>query len=343
MEGVGVSSACDGKVDWIIVKGICDFADGKKGKNKEDNQKIAVESSLSLCLEIFSSQYAFKDLGLQSIGKTKNSNIISTIENVNELLFDLYDSDKEKFYIKREPDRNFAQIISQYCVWVHGMSGYGKTNLILRNLIFNKFEFIQINLSACIGIDIENIFNEILCDLLLKVTGKKENISNSVFKETSEKILSALKNNCSDKQIIIFIEEIPLSNGNDYAKFVHMLFSIIISKMLIKELNNLKFVLSSINNPVDYIQPYHQKIHQQVKFILLENWDESDYNSLINLICSNLTVPIFHPIVNELTKLHQKSPRFAKKYFRNVLACNALTVEQQKKLIKETQRELGLY
>ena len=37
MEGAGVYSACGNKIDWILVKGICDFADGEKGKNKSGN------------------------------------------------------------------------------------------------------------------------------------------------------------------------------------------------------------------------------------------------------------------------------------------------------------------
>jgi len=42
MEAVGVYvSAFEARVDWMIVKAICDFADGKKGKNKTKRQKLA--------------------------------------------------------------------------------------------------------------------------------------------------------------------------------------------------------------------------------------------------------------------------------------------------------------
>ncbi|MBK8342206.1 MAG: hypothetical protein IPL12_02105 [Bacteroidetes bacterium] len=39
MEGAGIVSVCDGKLQWIIVKGICDFADGNKADNKEKIKK----------------------------------------------------------------------------------------------------------------------------------------------------------------------------------------------------------------------------------------------------------------------------------------------------------------
>ncbi len=42
MEGMGLYVACHDKhVDWILVKGICDFADGYKAANKEKNQERA--------------------------------------------------------------------------------------------------------------------------------------------------------------------------------------------------------------------------------------------------------------------------------------------------------------
>jgi len=42
MEGAGISAACASKnKNWIIVKGICDFADGNKDVDKDKNQIIA--------------------------------------------------------------------------------------------------------------------------------------------------------------------------------------------------------------------------------------------------------------------------------------------------------------
>lgn len=42
MEGAGVYAAAQSnKVDWILVKAICDWADGNKSHNKDDNQELA--------------------------------------------------------------------------------------------------------------------------------------------------------------------------------------------------------------------------------------------------------------------------------------------------------------
>ena len=44
MEGAGlVSAAHSSNINWILIKGICDFADGNKSKNKKENQSLAAK------------------------------------------------------------------------------------------------------------------------------------------------------------------------------------------------------------------------------------------------------------------------------------------------------------
>jgi nucleoside phosphorylase len=57
MEGAGLyASGHEHNVDWIVLKAICDFADGNKGKNKEDRQKLAAQNVAKFLIE--SLQYA---------------------------------------------------------------------------------------------------------------------------------------------------------------------------------------------------------------------------------------------------------------------------------------------
>lgn len=61
MEGIDVYQACrdSGIQEWIIVKGISDFGDGKK---TDEYQRIAAENAVSLCHYVFSEE----DLGIGS-------------------------------------------------------------------------------------------------------------------------------------------------------------------------------------------------------------------------------------------------------------------------------------
>lgn len=51
MEGVGLYSAANlAKTDWILVKAICDWADGNKGQDKENRQKLAATNAAQFTL-----------------------------------------------------------------------------------------------------------------------------------------------------------------------------------------------------------------------------------------------------------------------------------------------------
>jgi nucleoside phosphorylase len=55
MEGVGLYSACaEEKVDWIIVKSVCDWADGNKKVNKERRQRNAAVTAMNFVFHTIS-------------------------------------------------------------------------------------------------------------------------------------------------------------------------------------------------------------------------------------------------------------------------------------------------
>lgn len=52
MEGAGLYVACqNAKVDWILVKAICDWADGNKGKDKDRRQQLAAHNAARFVLK----------------------------------------------------------------------------------------------------------------------------------------------------------------------------------------------------------------------------------------------------------------------------------------------------
>lgn len=56
MEGAGLYIACqNAKVDWLLIKAVCDWADGKKNKNKKANQLTAANSAAKFAVHILTS------------------------------------------------------------------------------------------------------------------------------------------------------------------------------------------------------------------------------------------------------------------------------------------------
>jgi nucleoside phosphorylase/tetratricopeptide (TPR) repeat protein len=51
MEGAGLYSAChDRKVDWLVIKAICDWADGNKAQDKDERQRLAAHNAARFVL-----------------------------------------------------------------------------------------------------------------------------------------------------------------------------------------------------------------------------------------------------------------------------------------------------
>jgi nucleoside phosphorylase len=340
MEGAGVYSACDNIADWIIIKGICDFADGNKGEHKEERQTIAINSALSACLEVFNSFSAFNELNVSPHIFEKNGQPINELK-VNDVLFDLYDNSKELYYIEREKDANFIPTLNQFSIWISGPTGSGKSNLILRNLILNKLDFIQISLASCIGLNVDIIFKEILYEISSQ-SGSRTQIQPKTFPECSKAIIETLREKYSNKELFILIEEIPLGSEPQFKEFSEKLFSLLISKILTGNLDKVKFILSSIINPIDSIKLYQHKVHQQLAFLYLEYWQAQEIFSLVTMIEKNLNYPLPLDIKDALIEISGGSPRFIKKFFRSLFTITKKDKNTLWFILKETQRELFL-
>jgi nucleoside phosphorylase len=93
MEGAGLYAAChDEKVDWILVKGICDWADGNKSKDKESRQKTAASNAAAFvvsALKFVPIDWPQRRNGYQS-GKTSLNLSFHLFERLQALHFNDY-------------------------------------------------------------------------------------------------------------------------------------------------------------------------------------------------------------------------------------------------------------
>lgn len=68
MEGAGLYVACqDAKVDWVLIKAICDWADGNKLQDKDARQQQAAKNAAEFVV------HALRHVPLQSLGSTRQS------------------------------------------------------------------------------------------------------------------------------------------------------------------------------------------------------------------------------------------------------------------------------
>lgn len=341
MEGAGIYASCDGRAEWILVKGICDFADGKKGLNKQLRQEIAMRSAISAALEVFNSPYAFQELNITPVA-TQSPIVINFNIDLDKILFDIYDKSKESYYIERTVDTQFKNVLSQSGIWIFGPSGSGKSNLIIRNLVDQNKKFVTINLAGCSSDEMIGFFKEIYFSLLeyldLSATEFPDN-----FNDALKKILILISKHFDSQDLIILIEEIPIGHDMAYKEFSTKIFQFILSKNLVSGLEKVKIVLSSINSPTNHIQSYQQKIHNQLRFVGLKYWELDEINKLIEVIegASHFILP--SEVKKLLISKSQGSPRFIKKFFRDIFALRIAEESELLVQINETFRELNLY
>ena len=149
MEGYGVYSASSNASinEWIIVKGICDWADGNKSVNKVQNQLLAAKSAISLCMAVLSED-SFSDLKKKKRTEKDISAILS-LGNIQPVQAD-YMINARSYYQtlcpRAIPNRscrsefvdNVCKLLQEYD-WVHikGSAWCGKSQLLV--LAANRF------------------------------------------------------------------------------------------------------------------------------------------------------------------------------------------------------------
>lgn len=75
MEGVGLAAALSrtNNSNWIVVKAICDWADGNKGEDKENRQRIAAKNAIDFCKRLFNTDMLTHIDGVRLIRNTTSS------------------------------------------------------------------------------------------------------------------------------------------------------------------------------------------------------------------------------------------------------------------------------
>jgi len=120
MEGAGLYAACqDKKTDWILVKGICDWADGDKSTDKENRQRSAAKNAAEFVL------YALKFVQSSSGASDKASSSSYCSLPVQPFFFGREQELKDIADAIKSDARTWGALID-------GAGGIGKTSLAVR-------------------------------------------------------------------------------------------------------------------------------------------------------------------------------------------------------------------
>ena len=137
MEGNGLVAACEDKnIPWILVKSICDFGDGNKGKDKKARQAIAASSSAECCAAVLEQSTAFESIDIKNVCEKDTTINEQTVIN-EDVLFELYKKEYASYFVRREIDALVESYLRSHSLWIYGESGTGKKHIYFPRTIIN--------------------------------------------------------------------------------------------------------------------------------------------------------------------------------------------------------------
>jgi len=133
MEGAGMYVACqDKKVDWILIKGICDWGDGHKAQDKDARQQIAAQNA---------AEFVLHGLQFAAMDWDKKQRPINPIINPIAIISPKQPSHstlpRETFFVGREKELEIIKsaLSPDSRTWgalIDGPGGIGKTALAIK-------------------------------------------------------------------------------------------------------------------------------------------------------------------------------------------------------------------
>lgn len=310
MEGIGLAAACEAnEKPWILLKAICDFADGNKGTDKRAKQEDAALAAVLAC------EAAFETSNVKSlIGRKTNYRYRSNNCDFSKIFFMHYDDECFPYYLIRSIDNQLIPFILTKNCWVYGKTGMGKSELLTRTLKVNSVEHIYIDLSLCSSHDVLDTFRTIL-DVISETLDISINNINNTFEDYVKSICKILDCNCRSKQMYLLIDEIPFdNNGSEFFEFVQKFCSMI--NYFSRNLKNrtIFFMLSSIISPKEALkdEALIDKFSQYIKFLEISNWTSEECVQLIDLLSNKVCLTWDEISSKDFASEFKYSPRLIK-------------------------------
>ncbi len=295
------------------------------------NALIDIFKELKLYNQVFKIEDSIK------IAEIHNAIIKKTVDipnctNPNTVLFNNYTTKNEDYYLQRKNDISFNQSLEISNIWLFGKSGVGKTALVNRNLKQGKIKYCFCDLSPISINNSDDVLNEILATIEDEFNLERNPKENNKLKQISQ-ILCQVGSN----RIVIVIDELSVNDETIYKNIASDFVKLITHFTNKSNQDELKFVVSTISNPVDIIEN-KSKASDFFQFICCDSWEEY-IEELYEILCTslNLTLKKSKQTIIENSK---NSPRILKNIFRKIIVFNDTSSESISIAIKKTLEEI---
>jgi hypothetical protein len=253
-------------------------------------------------------------------------------ENPNQMLFSNYTEKNEPYYLERDEDISFNEILKINNIWIFGQSGRGKTTLINRNLIKNDIDYLFCDLSPVNITSPNNILEEIIGSI-----EEKFDIKRCLNESNKIKLIVKLLKKLNSSDIVIVIDEMSVIDIELLQLISTSFISLVTYYGNSCEENNLKFVISTIAEP-KYIILNNSKASEYFQYICCDNW-EQHLKNLCYTLNDALNLNIVKTNLDLIIDKSQQSPRILKNIFRKIISEKKLTDDLITNIIDKTIKE----
>jgi hypothetical protein len=242
-------------------------------------------------------QQFISKLGLGPLdGEDDTRHIMRDGDFLKKVFYLPYDVASEPYYLKREADNIFLNyFLSPKNIWISGISGVGKTDLVFRNMLTNNRKFIFIDLSGLENRSVEEHFAYINDEIVEQCSIKN--------KSTRESILERIPINLGGAQndggqILLFIDEVPISNSEKF--YLFLTHFVTISERFINTTRSreIKWIICTRINPIHHLKnddsclPNFHKASKNFHFKNLDTWSRIDMSKLLYVLKSSLNFSV---------------------------------------------------
>lgn len=252
----------------------------------------------------------------------RNSSVKRTENLIKErltgdVLFDHYSLSCERYYIKRLSDSTLFNITRNSHAWVSGPPGLGKTASLRRLAETSGWQLNHVILDGYKGLTALELMREV-CNFLCEKSGTEPNgIPRGVsYGDLLSYFRRALTKLSAGKVVAILVEEIPLSQGDEYSAFLDFAYNLTLSTDVQEQGARVIWLFSSIRNPRPDVPAGNPKFWERLQLVEFGPWNDDELSNLIDVICLELDLILNEDERDIVLKKAKGSPRFVKMLFR---------------------------
>lgn len=239
---------------------------------------------------------------------SRNGNVSAVPASMENVLFNVYRPAGRPYCIVRSIDASFKNRIPLKSVWVHGVSGVGKTTLVKRYLDANGSRPLELTLGHLDQFSPEQFIQE----LAETINSRQElNISAS-----QPDVVRALSRNFGQSGVVLFLDEVPVGKFSvDCERKLLVSLSALVEAVEKSGGSPLRIVVCSLAQPRLHLAG--QKCSEQIELVRADLWTSRELGELVVKIEQSLPeLKCSRSLKTELIKAAAGSPRVIKEFYR---------------------------